>query len=309
MEKYCPDAILLNYTNPMGMLCRAMQRESFVIVTGLCHSVQLTAKMLANWIGVKETEITYVCAGINHLAWYIEFKCNGVDAYPLIREAVMNTKIYNQEIVRNEILLNLGYYVTESSGHNSEYNWWFRKRPDLIEKYCLPGTGWNPGKYGFTLDEYLQQEKTWKDEIKRWLANPEPLDLNRGNEYAAHIINAYMGGEPFKFNGNVANTGIIKNLPEDACIEVPVYIDKKGLQPIHIGSLPPQCALLDHVNISVEEMAVEGCLRGDPQMIFQSIAYDPLTASVLSLKEIKAMVSEMFKINEKHLPTFRSLSV
>ncbi|NLD71282.1 MAG: alpha-glucosidase/alpha-galactosidase, partial [Chloroflexi bacterium] len=136
MERYCPNAILLNYTNPMAMLCRAMQRETDVQVTGLCHSVQGTAMMLARWIGAPYEEITYVSAGINHQSFYLDYRWNGEDAYPLIREAVLTPEIYDEEQVRNEMFLQLGYYVTESSGHNSEYNWWFRKRPDLIEKYC-----------------------------------------------------------------------------------------------------------------------------------------------------------------------------
>jgi len=308
MEKYCPDAILLNYTNPMAMLCRAMQRETNIKVVGLCHSVQETASGIAFLLGIPEDEFTYVCAGINHQAWYITLEWNGKDIYPLIREAVNKPEIYNFEIVRNEMFLHLGYYVTESSGHNSEYNWWFRKRPDLIEKYCNRGTGWNPGVYAYCLNEYLTQEKEWKDKIKEWLDDPKPLDLKRGDEYAAYIINAYMGGEPFKFNGNVPNTGLITNLPENACVEVPVYADRRGFNPIHVGALPSQCAALNNINIAVEEMAVEGCLRGDPTMIFHAIAYDPLTASVLSLREIKQMVNEMFEQNRDYIPTFKHFS-
>ena len=159
MERLCPNAILLNYTNPMAMLCRAMQANTSIRVTGLCHSVQGTARMLAKWIKTPMDRITYLCAGINHQAWYLEFKKDGKDVYPLIRRAIIkNKKIYNEEIVRNEMFLHLDYYVTESSGHNSEYNWWFRKRPDLIKKYCIKGTGWNPGKYGYILKEYLRKE-------------------------------------------------------------------------------------------------------------------------------------------------------
>src|SRR5512140_1610505 len=202
MEKYCPNAVLLNYTNPMAMLCAALQRQTFIPVTGLCHSVQGTAMMLAEWIGARYEDIDYLCAGINHQAWYLEYKWKGVDAYPLIHKAVTERpEIYNAEPVRNEMYLALGKYVTESSGHNSEYNWWFRKRPDLIEKYCIHGTGWNPGEYGYILDEYGNREKTWKSDIAKWLEDPKPLDLKRGKEYAAYIINAYMGGEPFRFNG------------------------------------------------------------------------------------------------------------
>ena len=309
MERCCPDAILLNYTNPMAMLCRAMQRETDVKVTGLCHSVQGTAAMLARWIGAPYEEITYTCAGINHQAWYLSYEWNRRDAYPLLRQAVTRPEVYNEEIVRNEMFMHLGYYVTESSGHNSEYNWWFRKRPDLIEKYCTRGTGWNPGVYAYILDQYLQREDDWKVLIEEWLENKEPLKLERGQEYAAYIINAYMGGEAFRFNGNVANFGLIPNLPEGACVEVPVFADRQGFNPVPVGPLPPQCAALNNVSVAVEEMAVEGCLTGDPTMVYHAIAYDPLTAAVLSLAEIKQMVNDMFRQNQDYLPTFKHFSV
>ena len=205
MERLCPDAILLNYTNPMAMLCHAMQRETSIKVSGLCHSVQGTAEMLARWIGAPMDEVTYVCAGINHTAWYLEFKRNGKDVYPEIRKAMEKPEIYNEEVVRNEMFKHLGYYVTESSGHNSEYNWWFRKRPDLIEKYCTQGTGWNPGVYGYVLDHYLDREQHWREDIRKYLKAGK-VDLKRGKEYAAYIINAYLGGDMYEFNGNVPNT-------------------------------------------------------------------------------------------------------
>jgi len=310
MEKHCPDAILLNYTNPMSMLCRAMQRKSSIKLTGLCHSVQGTAMMLANWIGATMDEITYVCAGINHQAWYVQFKRNGRDAYGAIRKAVTaNRKIYNEEIVRNEMFLHLDYYVTESSGHNSEYNWWFRKRPDLIEKYCTHGTGWNPGVYAYILDEYRRMDKTWKKNVRDWFAQGAPLSLERGHEYAAHIINARMGGEMFKFNGNLPNTGLITNLPPDVCVEAPVLADRRGFNAIHVGALPPQCAALNNISVAVEEMAVEAALTGDPRLVFQAVAYDPLSAAVLSLAEIKKMVQEMLRKNKAYLPQFRKLQI
>lgn len=310
MERYCPNATLINYTNPMAMLCRAIQRSSFIRVMGLCHSVQGTAMMLADWIGAPYAEITYTCAGLNHMAWYLKYAWNGKDAYPLIRQAVTEQpEIYNEEIVRNEMFLHLGYYVTESSGHNSEYNAWFRKRPELIEKYCTHGTGWNPGEYAFILKEYQDTERTWKDEARLWFTRDTPIDLERGEEYAAHIVNALMGGEPFHFNGNVPNTGLVTNLPEGACVEVPVWVSRKGFEPVHVGPLPPQCAALTHLNAQIEEMAVEGALTGDPRLIFQAIAYDPLTSAVLSLAEIKRMVNQMFDQNKAFLPHFKSLSV
>lgn len=304
IEKYCPNAIFLNYTNPMAMLIRAMQTVSNVQLTGLCHSVQGTAAMLASWIGAPMEEITYLCAGINHQAWYLNFKWNGKDAYPLIREAVKRPEIYNQEQVRNEMFLHLGYYVTESSGHNSEYNAWFRKRPDLIEKYCTHGTGWNPGEYAFILKKYLARENTWKDDIKRWL--DEPVKLERGHEYAAYILNAVIGdGTMFEFNGNVRNFGLIDNLPEGCCVEVPILASKRGLDPIHVGPLPDHLAILNNINARIEDMVVEASLTGDPQKIYQAIYFDPLTSAVLSLEEIKNMVAEMFEANRDYLPQFK----
>ncbi len=309
MERVCPDAFLLNYTNPMAMLCRAMQRESSIRLTGLCHSVQGTAMMLARWIGAPMEEITYTCAGLNHLAWYLKFEWNGKDAYPLIRKAVLeNEAIYNEEQVRNEMFLHLGYYCTESSGHNSEYNWWFRKRSDLIEKYCTHGTGWNPGHHAYILNEYRRREHTWKDEIRAWLAQ-ERIDLARGHEYAAPIINALMGGEIYNFNGNVPNTKLIDNLPEGACVEVPVYVDRGGFHPVHVGPLPPQVSPLVQVACATEEMAVEAALTGDPQLVYYAIANDPLTAAVLSLAEIREMVNEMFEQNRAYLPQFKHFRV
>ena len=310
MEEHCPDAILLNYTNPMAMLCRAMQRESSIRLTGLCHSVQGTAMMLARWIGAPLDEITYTCAGINHQAWYVEYEWNHQDAYPLIRKAITeDPDLCNEEQVRNEMFLHLDYYVTESSGHNSEYNWWFRKRPDLIEKYCTHGTGWNPGEYAYVLREYRQREDTWKSESAAWLDRDTPISLERGHEYAAYIINAWLGGEIFHFNGNVPNTDLITNLPEGACVEVPVYVDRGGFHPVHVGPLPPQCVALNHVSVMVEEMAVEAALTGDPRLVFHAIAYDPLSAAVLSLAEIKSMVNEMLEQNRDYLPQFKHFQV
>jgi alpha-galactosidase len=310
MERYCPEAFLLNYTNPMAMLCRAMQRESFIRLTGLCHSVQGTAMMLAGWIDAPYEDITYTCAGINHQAWYLKYEWNGKDAYPLIRKAITEHQdIYNEEIVRNEMFLHLDYYVTESSGHNSEYNAWFRKRPDLIEKYCAHGTGWNPGEYAYILNEYLRAEATWRDEAKIWFAQDTPIILDRGFEYAAYIINALKGGEIFTFNGNMPNTKLITNLPDGACVEVPVYVDKGGFHPVHVGPLPPQLVALNHINVMVEEMAVEAALTGDPRLVYHSICYDPLTSAVLSLAEIKQMVNQMFAQNKDYLPQFKSFNV
>jgi alpha-galactosidase len=306
IRTYCPEALFLNYTNPMAMLCKAMQ-EKFpdITIMGLCHSVQGTAAMLAKWIGAPLNEITYLCAGINHLSWYLEYKWKGKDAYPLIKKAVMeNSRIYNEEQVRNEMYLHIGRYVTESSGHNSEYNPWFRKRPDLIKKYCTDGTGWNPGLYAFIRDEYLRTEDTWRDNIKSELS--KTMALERGEEYAAYIFNAVFGDNTiFEFNGNVRNFNLIDNLPYGACVEVPVVASKNGLRTAKVGNLPPQCAIITNLNSMCEELAVEGILNKDKTKIFHAIMHDPLTSAVLSLSEIKSMVDEMFAANKDWCEDFR----
>ena len=310
MEELCPQAVMLNYTNPMAMNCRAMQRASKVTVSGLCHSVQGTAHMLAHWIGAKPEDIDYVCAGINHLSWFTKFLWKGEDAYPLIRKAMKRKEVYEHEKVRNEMFLAFGYYVTESSGHNSEYNAWFRKRPDLIEKYCTgtsEHTGWNPGEYAYILKHYLAAEKGWKKGIQAWLDDPAPLNLARGHEYAASIINAWLGGDTFLFNGNVPNTGLVTNLAPDCCVEIPVFATRGMLNPVYVGALPPQCAALTGLQVAIEEMAVEAALTGNPETVYHAICHDPLTSAVLSLAEIRDMVKAMLKKNEKHLPQFKSI--
>ena len=310
MEKWCPNAIMLNYTNPMAMLCHAMHRETSITLTGLCHSVQGTSAMMAEWLGLKPENVDYVCAGINHMAWFVKFEHKKKDLYPRLRKLVEKDEdIYNHEQVRNEMFLALDYYVTESSGHNSEYNWWFRKRPDLIEKYCTTGTGWNPGHFAYVLDSYQSREKDWEKSVNEWLSADNPISLERGHEYAAYIANAWLGGEPYKFNGNVSNDGLIDNLPKDACVEVPVLATRNRLEPIHVGALPPQCAMLTGLSAQIEMMVVEGCLTGDPRLIYQAITHDPLTAAKLSLAEIRQMVNEMFRKNRRHLPQFKKVGI
>ncbi len=316
MEELCPEAIMLNYTNPMAMLCHAMQRCSFINSTGLCHSVQGTAQMLAEWVKVPFEELDYTCAGINHLSWYLELRHKNKDLYPKLKKAVSSKpEIYNAEQVRNEMFLALGLYVTESSGHNSEYNWWFRKRPELIQQYCTDGSNWNPGLHAYILNEYRKREKSWKKDFEEWVNNPDwdipekAREMAQGtrHEYASAIINAYLGGDMFKFNGNVANTGIIGNLPEGACVEVPILASRRKLAPLHVGDLPLPVLPLTQLSAVNEMMAVEASLSGDAELVYQSIANDPLTAAVLSLAEIKKMVGEMFSVNKKHLPQFKKI--
>ncbi len=303
IEKYCPDAIFLNYTNPMAMLCRAMQGVSKVRLSGLCHSVQETSMMLARWIGAPLDEITYTCAGINHQAHYLEFNWNGKDAYPLIRKAITERpEVLQEEPVRNEMFMRLGYYVTESSWHNSEYNYWFRKRPDLREKFNLTRDILSLIKEWEKSGDHGESRRV--SEFKKWMDSP--VDLKRGHEYAACIFNAVFGDNTlFEFNGNVQNFGLIDNLPTGCCVEVPVLASKKGLSPIRVGKLPPQLAILNQVNAACEELAVEAAFDGDPQKIYHACLYDPLTASVCSMQEIQEMVDKLFAAQAQWLPQFK----
>ena len=306
IEKYCPKTVFLNYTNPMAMLCRIMQGEyPGLVISGLCHSVQGTAGMLAGWLGEDMRDVTYICAGINHQAFYLDFKVRGEDVYPRLRQAIEKPEICKQEIVRNELFKAFGYYITESSGHNSEYCAWFRKRPDLIEKYCTHGTGWNPGVYAYILDEYLKGEDTWEAEFQKWIDDGEVNNLWNG-EYAAYIFNAVFGdGKPFRFNGNIRNFGIIDNLPHGACVEVPCLADSAGITPFKVGEMPRQLATLCSLSSQLEELAVEAVLTGDPMKVYQSVMMDPLTSAVLSLGEIREMVKAMFEKNKEYLGYFK----
>ena len=309
IQHHAPKAVWLNYTNPMAMLCGALSRTCSVPLVGLCHSVQGTAEMLARWLGAPMDEIAFTCAGINHMAWYLSFRWNGIDVYPLLRQLMQNPTIYHEEIVRNELFMALGYYTTESSGHHSEYNWWFRKRPELIEQYCTPGTGWNPGASYASLKWYQAHMHKWREDALQERANPQPVDLNPSNEYAAAIVNALMGGDVFQFNGNVPNRGYIDNLPHGACVEVPIFVNHHGLHPVSVGSLPASVNMLTHISSQIEELAITGCITGDPVMIYQACCHDPLTASRLSLAEIRHMVNDMFAASREWLPQFSTHTV
>lgn len=301
IEKYCPKAVFLNYTNPMSMLCKAMQTYSNVEVTGLCHSVQGTVGMLAEWLGIPVGEIDYLCEGVNHQAFYLKLERNGEDLYPVLLEKIKDPEYYNKEQVRNEMLRHLGYYVTESSGHNSEYNQWFRKRPDLIEKYCTHGTNWNPGEYAYSLNLRKDRKKTWYKEITDWIENTE-VDKNRSQEYAANIFNARIGDQtPFRFNGNVLNYGAIPNLPDDACVEIPVLADRWGIHKLMAEPLPKHLAILVGTTAQVENLVVEACMEKNKTKVIQAVSMDPLTSAVCSLQEIRDMCDELFEVNKDFL--------
>lgn len=304
IERICPNAIMLNYTNPMSMLCKAMQTYTKVDVTGLCHSVQGTSRMLAEWVGVPVIEVKYTCVGINHMAFFIEFERNGNDLYPLLRQKIDDPVYYNKEKVRNEIFKTFGYYVTESSGHNSEYTAWFRKRPDLILKYCNDkGANWNPGEYAFSLNLRRDPDRFDKlvDEFMR-----KELSKERGCEYAANIINARLGDHtPFKFNANILNDGSVENLPSDACVEIPVIADENGYTRVYRGKLPTAVATLVSYTSSIENLVVEAWENKSKQMVYQAVSLDPLCSAVLSLEEIKSMCDELFEVNREFLGDYR----
>jgi alpha-galactosidase len=299
VEIRCPHAVVLNYTNPMAMICRTIQELSPVVTTGLCHSVQGTAEMLAGWIGAPMEEVTYLCAGINHQAHYLNFRWNGDDAYPLIKKRILEDKeIYESEKVRNELFFHLGYYVTESSGHNSEYNAWFLKCPELISRYLPQDAIRTSAKIKSWI---ARDEDKRRSEMEAWLA--KPFDLQRGHEYAAWIFNAVFGdGTIFEFNGNIRNFGLIDNLPEGCCVESPVEASRAGLRPIHVGSLPPQLAVLNNLNAQIEDLAVAAYIERDRRKVYYANYHDPLTSAILSLEEIRAMTDEMFTAGKDWLP-------
>lgn len=305
IEEICPKAVFLNYTNPMGMLCNAMQKYTKVNVTGLCHSVQHTAEMLAEWIGAPKDEIDFTCAGVNHQAFYLEYKWNGEDAYPLLREKLKDPEIWNQEQVRNEIFHQFGYYVTESSGHNSEYCAWFRKRKDLLEKYCTHGTGWNPGLHAYSIEKRMKRDETLFEDIDEWLAEEE-TDLTPSGEYAAHIFDACFGSQtPFLFNGNVINEGCITNLPAEACVEIPVLATRDGLKKMYVGKMPDNVAILVNTTAQIENLVVEACMEKNKEKVINAVQMDPLCSAVCSLQEIRDMCDELFEVNKEYLGDYK----
>ena len=298
----CPDAVLLNYTNPMSMLCWGMVRQAPGIkLVGLCHSVQGTTEQWAKRLGLDLGDIQWKCAGINHQAWIYQYRKDGKDLLPKIRELAVQPKIWLADTVRMEYVKHLGYPVTESSGHCSEYTPWWRKRPELIEQYCPESDHWN-GKSGFIKEIYARPD--WKERMERMANWEEPVDLKRSHEYGSQIINACEGGEAVVIHGNVENNGLIDNLPEGCCVEVPIYVDQNGLQPMRVGKLPMHLAAINRNQVTMQELAVEAALTADPELVFQAFAMDPLTGAVLTLDEIREMTVELLEALEFCLPTF-----
>jgi alpha-galactosidase len=329
MVELCPDVFLLNYVNPMAMVTWAINQATPISTVGLCHSVQGTASYLAGLLGLPADEINFICAGINHMAFYLRFEHHGKDLYPKLRELIQEGRVPDHDRVRFDILKRLGYFVTESSEHLSEYTPWFIKKnqPDLIEKYNIP------------LDEYLRRCEV---QIAGWevmqgkIQNPDhPIDQGAmaerlaaagatgdeilfaaqllggighqapSNEYGAQIINAMETGEPCVIYGNVANEGLIQNLPNDCCVEVPCLVDKSGLQPTKIGTIPPQLAALMQTNINVQTLTVEAALTQKRDYIYQAAMLDPHTGAELDLDQIWDMVDAMIEAHGDWLPHYR----
>lgn len=298
MEELCPDVTFLNYVNPMAINTWAINRASRIKNVGLCHSVQGTAMQLAKDIGVPYDEINYVCAGINHMAFYLRFERNGEDLYPLIFKVIEEGRVPDWNRVRYEMLRRLGYFVTESSEHFAEYVPWFikRDRPDLIERFNIP------------LDEYIRRCET---QIAEWdamrAAYEDPtlsIEVVPSPEYGALIIHSLETGVPRVIYGNVMNNGLIDNLPRESCVEVPCLVDKNGLQPTRIGSLPPHLAALIQTNINVQALTVEAALTGKREHIYHAAMLDPHTAAELDLDQIWALVDELIEAHGSWLPAF-----
>jgi alpha-galactosidase len=302
MEQLCPEALLMNYANPMAMNCWAMSLASRLKTVGLCHSVQSTARLLARFIGAPSDEVTYWVAGINHLAWFLRFEWKGRNAYPLIWEAMKHpdhyadgeeVEVYEGGRARFELMRHFGYFVTESSHHLSEYVPYFRRQPDLLAALI-------PRRWDY-LDVCRYRWQAAYEQLRREGAGELPIVIERSPEYAADIIHALETNTPCRINANVPNTGLITNLPPGCCVEVPCLVDGTGLHPCFVGDLPPQCAALDRVNISVQELAVQAALTGDRRLATQAIMLDPLTASILTLDQITEMTEAMFAAESKYL--------
>ena len=304
MAEVCPDALLLNYTNPMAMLMWGQNLAvPEVTKVGLCHSVQGTAGQIARWCGVEPAEVDYWVAGINHQAWFLEISHKGKDLYPRLRKCLDKPEILEHETTRFELFRHFGYFVTESSGHNSEYVPWMRKRPDLVERFC-PGGGWNGGS-GFILELYGTNRKGYRKGLARMASGKDPLPLRRSHEYGSYIIDACVTGETFRFNGNVQNDGLITNLPQGCNVEVPCYTDRHGVNPAFVGDLPPQLAAVNRSNVAVQELAVQAALTGDRDAVYHACAMDPLTGAVCTLDEVRSMCDELFDAERRWLPQFK----
>ncbi len=304
MEKVCPDAYFLNYTNPMAMLAGYMQRYTGIKTVGLCHSVQVCSSKLLKELGMADTvkrPLKEKIAGINHMAWLLEIRdADGVDLYPEIRrranEILDNPPEDFNDLVRLEYIRRFGYYVTESSEHNAEYNPFFikSKYPELIERYRIP------------LDEYprrcIAHETKWVKQREELLAGD--VSHKRTREYASYIMEAITTNVPYQIGGNVINTGLITNLPHNACVEVPCLVNRAGIQPTVVGDLPEICAAMNRTNINVQLMTIEAAVTHKKEAIYQAAMMDPHTASELNIDDIISLCDDLIEAHGDWLPKF-----
>jgi len=294
MGELCPKALLLNYTNPMSILMEALYTARPEINSiGLCHSVPYTAREIASYIGVDHEDLLYECAGINHIAWMTRLEVNGEDAYPRLFAAMENPDVYAKDKVRFELMRRFGYFVTESSEHNAEYVPYFLKDDDLIERYDVP------------VDEYIRRSEgnlAQYAETRGKLLAGEEFELSRSVEYGSLIIHSLVTGEARAIYGNVKNTGLITNLPEGCCVEVPILVDDTGLRPCYVGELPPQCAATCAPHSAVQNLTVRAALEGRRDHVHHAAMLDRHAPSVLSLDEIADMVDELIEAHGDALP-------
>lgn len=298
MEEVCPDAWLLNYTNPMSILTLAVLKATKIKTIGLCHSVQVCAPDLLRHLGMEYDNVSYKIAGINHMAWLLEVESNGQDLYPKIKEKAIAFEGKHYDMVRFEIMKRFGYYVTESSEHNSEYMPYFikEKYPELIERFNIP------------LDEYprrcIEQIKNW-NKLREEIVHDHSLSHTRTHEYASYIMEAMITNKPYKIGANVLNTGLITNLPNDCVVEVPCLVDASGVTPCFVGDLPPQLAALNRTNINVHQLTVKAALTLKKEHIYHAAMLDPHTSSGLSIDDIYALVDDLIKAHEGWLPEYK----
>jgi alpha-galactosidase len=299
LSELAPDALLLQYVNPMAMLCSAVARTSDVRTVGLCHSVEHTAGQLAHDLGVPPDEVEYAAAGINHLAFFLRLEHDGEDLYPALRALAESGRVPADNRVRYEVLRHFGHFVTESSEHFAEYVPWFikRDRPDLVERFGIP------------LDEYVrrceEQIAEWAEFERRLLAGGE-IEVERSVEYGADIVRACETGDPFRFSGNVPNVyegaRLVSNLPDDCCVEVPCIASKDGVEPQAVGALPPHLAALIQTSVNVQTLTVEAALTGERDHVYHAAMLDPHTAAELSLDEIHDLVDALLEAHGDFVP-------
>ncbi|MDF2722214.1 MAG: hypothetical protein K0Q59_1889 [Paenibacillus sp.] len=301
----CPDAYVLNYVNPMAMVCIALGRMGLTKTVGLCHGIQTTLDLISGYTNVPKNEIDFYCAGINHMAWFLKLEHKGRDLYPLLKENFEKPEYYINEKVRGEVMRHFGYFMTESTGHLSEYLPWFRKNRHVLDTYCdQPEFGGATGAlYKFTIE--LGKKYSAVDYLQFESGELEPRSI----EYCSYIVEAIETDRVFRMNGNVINQGYITNLPDRSCVEVPMYVDRHGFHPTVVGALPSPLAAMNQSNVSVQSLAVEAAMTGDPELLFSAIAMDPLTAAALSLKQIRDMTSELLEAQRELLPQFGGKSL